>query len=49
MLSFLSVALAAFASFGWRDLDPVFVVRRKHAVEAGEVDPRFGNQCSKPG
>jgi hypothetical protein len=46
---FLSVALAAFASFGRRDLDPVFAVRSKHAVEAGEVDPRFGNQRSKPG
>ncbi len=42
-------ALATLASFGRRDLDPVFAVRRKHPVEAGEVDPRFGNQRSKPG
>ena len=46
---FISVALAAFASFGRRDLYPIVAVRRKHPVESGEVDPRFGNQRGKPG
>jgi hypothetical protein len=45
---FLSVALASFASFGRRDLDPVFAVRSEHPMEACKIDPRFGNQRGKP-
>ena len=32
-----------------RHLRPVGAVRREHAVEAGEIDSRFGHQRGQPG